>query len=83
MNGEPNWPNNSDTGYKSQDELSHEEVLRVLAGLDERLRDDAETPTLSWPGVCFTAGWETTAGSNVLKLPRAIHWRRCRSCPTT
>ena len=46
---------------KALDELSHEEILRALAGLDERLRADPKDAYSLLPGGCFTAGLETTA----------------------
>ncbi len=41
-NGEPDRRDAPDDGSRALDELSREEILRALAGLDERLRDDAE-----------------------------------------
>ena len=40
--GEADWPDDSDNGSRTLDELSREEILRALAGLDERLRADAQ-----------------------------------------
>ena len=39
-NGEPDWPDDPGSGLKTLDELSREEILRALAGLDERVRAD-------------------------------------------
>ena len=40
--GEGDWPDDPGSGYKTLDELSREDILRALAGLDERLRTDAD-----------------------------------------
>ena len=39
--GERDWPDAPADGSRALDELSREEILRALAGLDERLRADA------------------------------------------
>ena len=40
--GEPNWRDAPGNGSRTLDDLSREEILRVLAGLNERLRADAD-----------------------------------------
>ena len=40
--GEHQWHEGSGNGSRTLDELSREEILRALAGLDERLKADAE-----------------------------------------
>ena len=40
--GEQDWRGGPDDGFKTLDELNREEILRALAGLDERLKADAE-----------------------------------------
>ena len=40
--GEHDWRGGPDDGFKTLDELNREEILRALAGLDERLKADAE-----------------------------------------
>ena len=40
--GEPDQRDDPGSGYKTLDELSREEILRSLAGLDELLKADAD-----------------------------------------
>ena len=40
--GEQDWRDGPDDGYKTLDELSREELLRALAGLDRRIEADNE-----------------------------------------
>ena len=40
QSGEPDWPGDPDNGFRTLDELSREEILIALAGLDERLKAD-------------------------------------------
>ena len=40
--GEPDWRDDPGDGSRTLDELSREEILRALAGLDELLKADAE-----------------------------------------
>ena len=40
--GERDWRDDPDSGSRTLDELSREEILRALAGLNERLRTDAK-----------------------------------------
>ena len=41
-NGERDWRDDPGNGSRTLGELSREEILRALAGLDERLKADAE-----------------------------------------
>ena len=40
--GERDWRDDPGNGSRTLDELSREEILRALAGLDQRLKADAE-----------------------------------------
>ena len=40
--GEGGWGDDPGNGSKALDELSREEILRALAGLNERIKADAE-----------------------------------------
>jgi len=40
--GEPDWRDDPDKGSRALDELSREEILRAPAGLDERLKAEAD-----------------------------------------
>lgn len=40
--GDGDWPGDSGNGSRALDDLSREEVLRALAGVDERLKTDAD-----------------------------------------
>ena len=45
--GEPSWRDGPDNGSKMLDELSREDILRALAGLDERIEAGSEEDTYS------------------------------------
>ena len=47
MSGEPGWRDDPDGGYRTLDELTREEILRALAGLDERIKASIEEDTYS------------------------------------
>ena len=58
---ERDWSDDSGGSYRTLDELSSEEILTALAGLDDRLKADAVDMYSLLARGCSTASWETTA----------------------
>ena len=45
--GQEDWPNDTESSYKTLDELSREEILRALAELNQRTKANNEEDTYS------------------------------------